>query len=146
MQSTLSANTNWIKCAPSSHIDLAALIEEKAKSRILNRQYRADEVSYVAKVNFCPIKGRLQVSEQELNTLRRLCQAWNIEIRPMLIQSHRPIIGPAIVAVKKIIFPILRVLMKDFVTQQRDFNAAAIGMLGTLLSERVNIEPDSKSK
>lgn len=135
---TISANTilPWVIFDGATGHKLTDFIEQQVKSKICARNYKTDEVEYIAKANFCPIKGHLQVSEQELCTLRRLCQAWNVEIRPIQISSHRAIIGPLIVAAKKVILPILRVLLKDLVTQQRDFNAAAISMLGTLLSER----------
>lgn len=104
--------------------------------RLDAKQFRADEIEYVRGANFAPVRGELRVSEAELNILRRLCQAWEIELRPGKITSHRPVIGPLIVGFKKLLFPLVQVFLKDLVRQQRDFNSSSIALMGALLSER----------
>ena len=81
-----------------------------------------------------PVKGVLQVSNDQLEKLRRLCQVWDVDIRPGEITSHRPIIGRVIVAGKKLLFPVIRALLKNYLSQQREFNAAAISLLADLCS------------
>ncbi|MCB0353122.1 MAG: hypothetical protein KDD64_06335, partial [Bdellovibrionales bacterium] len=85
------------------------------------------------------------VSDEVLEKLRRLCQLWNVRLLPQeKITSHRPLIGPVIVAVKKAIFPIVRYILKDVLHQQRSFNAAAIQLLAEIASDS-NTQPHSKS-
>ena len=111
---------------------LDVLVEE----RMRGRAYTPDEAAYVAKVDLSAVKDPLSVSDRRLEKLRRLCQAWDIEIRPVNITSHRRIVGPLIVAAKKMIFPVLRLFLKDFIRRQKEFNAAAIALLAELSNER----------
>lgn len=111
-------------------------LEQRVAARLVAKEFRADEIEYIKNADFFPIRGTLCVSEAELNTLRRLCQAWEIELRPGKITSHRPLIGPLIVAAKKLVFPLIQVFLKDLVKQQKDFNSSSIALMGSLLSER----------
>lgn len=136
MSATLHSAKNWIRAFGNYDTELSSKVESRIAARLAAKEFRADEVEYVRTADFCPVRGTLSVSEKELNTLRRLCQAWEIELRPGKITSHRPLIGPIIVAVKKLVFPLVQVFMKDLVKQQKDFNSSAIALMGSLLSER----------
>ena len=84
-----------------------------------------------------PLCGVAMTEEQRLDKLRRLCQLWDVDVRVNNISSHRKVIGPFIVIVKKILFPFLKVLLKDFIEQQREFNATTILLLSEI-SDRLN--------
>lgn len=132
----MSQAQNWITLcgepAPLISVDL----ESRVQARLQSKEFRQDELDYVGTATCLPIAGDLVVTESELNVLRRLCQSWDIELRPLTITSHRPIIGPVIVAVKKVLFPLVQVFLKDLIRQQRDFNSSAIALMGALVSER----------
>ncbi|MBN8548196.1 MAG: hypothetical protein J0M12_02650 [Deltaproteobacteria bacterium] len=134
--SSTSQTHTWVQAFGKADGALCAALDQRIKARLAAKEFRADEVEYVKQANFSPIQGDLKVSESELNTLRRLCQAWEIELRPGKITSHRPLVGPLIVAAKKLVFPIIQVFLKDLVKQQKDFNSSAISLMGALLSER----------
>ncbi len=131
-----STSESWISVCGEAAPLLAADTHARIQDRLAKRQFRQDEIDYVKSASCAPIQGELRVSESELNILRRLCQAWDIELRPAKITSHRPLIGPVIVGVKRLLFPLVQVFLKDLVRQQRDFNSSAIALMGTLLSER----------
>ena len=82
--------------------------------------------------------GSLKLSKKRLEKLRRLCQLWEVNLKPAEITSHRKVIGPLIVAVKKLVYPILKVLLKETIKQQRDFNAAAVALIADLANESEN--------
>ena len=76
--------------------------------------------------------------DPSLDKLRRLCQLWDVDLRCSGITSHRPVLGPFIVAMKKLFYPFLRVFLKDALQQQRDFNAAAVSLLADLASKQLS--------
>ena len=133
--SVISAKT-WLRPFGLADAELCSRLEARVADRLAAKEFRIDEVEYVRNADFCPVRGTLTVSEPELNTLRRLCQAWEIELRPGKITSHRPVIGPIIVGAKKLVFPLIQVFLKDLVKQQKDFNSSAIALMGSLISER----------
>ena len=134
--SSAAKSSPWVHLFGKPDTALCDKLESKVVSRLQSKEFRPDEVEYVRTADFCPVQGTLKVSEPELNTLRRLCQAWEIELRPGKITSHRPFIGPVIVAAKKLVFPLIQVFLKDLVKQQKDFNSSAISLMGSLISER----------
>ncbi|MBX7144439.1 MAG: hypothetical protein K1X79_08325 [Oligoflexia bacterium] len=132
----MESTAAWICVCGDDDRAYARELDARLQQRLEQAQFRADEVQFIGNANFSPVQGELLVSERELNIMRRLCQAWQVELRPMNITSHRKFIGPLIVGAKKLIYPLLQVLLKDVLKQQRDFNASAISMLGQLLQER----------
>jgi hypothetical protein len=131
-----NAAVSWLDVMSEPAPLLQSTLEKRVAARLESKQFRADEIEYVRGANFSPIQGTLNVSEPELNILRRMCQAWEVELRAGKISSHRPIIGPVIVRIKRMLFPLVHVFLKDFVKQQKDFNSSALALMGTLLSER----------
>jgi hypothetical protein len=78
--------------------------------------------------------GDLSLSAERLELLRRLCQMYDVEIRPQSISSHRPVIGSCIVLVKKALFRIVAALLGPTLRQQREFNATVVTLLCKLSS------------
>jgi hypothetical protein len=129
-------NKSWIIVAGQEDQGLAEEIASSIKARIQSGMFDSRNVAHIASLDFSLVSGTLEANEKEMAVIRRLCQSWDVDLRPFKISSHRPFIGPLIVFVKQIAFRVLRVFFKEFVTQQRDFNAATVALLGTLLSER----------
>lgn len=117
--------------APSSS-DLAEDLSSAVDARISNGEFSSQDISNIQDRDLSVIKGTLTLSDEKLEKLRRLCQVWDIDIRPASITSHRKIIGPVIVGIKRALFPIVRFFLKDLIREQRDFNAAAITLLADL--------------
>ena len=117
-----------------------ANLEQRVATQVQNRiaagQFAARDVEYVSKLSRPIFSGSTQLDDDSLEKLRTLCKLWDVDIRPAAITSHRKFVGPIIVKCKQIFFPLLRVLLKDFIAQQREFNATAITLLAKLSGQR----------
>jgi hypothetical protein len=127
---------SWIEVpsdAPASGEQLASLMSERVQRHLTEGHYKQGDIDFVREVSFLPVKGRLEVSDQLLERLRRLCQLWEVDLlAPRQLSSHRKFIGPLIVAAKRLCFPILKIFLKDTLRRQRDFNAQVIVTLAEL--------------
>ena len=123
--------TSWLKVCGSSKSPLEKTLSDNVAQRIASGNYKARDVDYIAKFPISLTTGALTINDLQLEKLRRLCQLADVQLTPSRITSHRAFIGPVIVAVKKILFSILAVLLKETLRKQRDFNAAVIAYLTT---------------
>lgn len=137
----------WIQVPGTTGNEVAVNLQRAVEARISNREYSQDNVDYIKRINRSLVhtisggdersgEARLSISDDRMQRLRRLCQLWEIELKVGEFKSHRRFIGSFIVAGKRLLVPIIRMILKDTLRQQRDFNAAAILLL-TDLSEEV---------
>ena len=91
------------------------LLSARRAERIAAGGYSADDAAYIAKMQLALCPEGLETSDARLEKLRRLCQLWDVDLRIRGIASHRRFIGPVIVAAKKLIYPMLRVLLSVIV-------------------------------
>jgi hypothetical protein len=89
----------------------------------------------IRKLVLSTASGEFVTSPDRLARLRRLCQIYGVRIRPETITSHRKIIGPVIVAVKKVLFRVVEGLLGKTIKHQRDFNAEVVALLTDLCNE-----------
>jgi hypothetical protein len=114
--------------------DLAAAVSQM-------QEMPAGEDVRVANVTTAIAAGDFSVTPERLELLRGLCHLYSAGIRSEKITSHRPIVGPVIVFVKKAIFRVVSGLLGPSFRYQRDFNAGVIRLLGDLCNEdRANPE------
>lgn len=104
-------------------------------SRIEGGDFSKEDVHFVSKLALPAASGSLESSNEMLERLRRAAQVWDVELKQKSFSSHRPVVGPIIVGVKKALFPIIRFFMADSLRQQRDFNAAVLRCLVELTRE-----------
>jgi hypothetical protein len=116
--------------------ELLPRLRAKIQERIAAGDFTEDELHYVSKVNLELVNTALEVDEKTLEKLRQACQLWDIQFRPLNITSHRPVIGPIIVGLKKLCFPIVRLFMKDVIERQRLFNASVISLLARIANQK----------
>jgi hypothetical protein len=132
--SSSNAST-WISVCGESDAALAA----RTSARVAELQSRGvctiAEQEHVRGLTLGPSQHGFSTSTYRLELLRRLCQIYSIEIKEREISSHRPVIGPVIVAVKKVLFKIVKVLLGPTFKHQRDFNAVAVSLLIDLCNE-----------
>ena len=114
---------------------LSSLIEQRCAERIQSNEVYERDVANIRERKLDLIPKNFDVDPIKLEKLRRLCQLWEVDIRVGEITSHRKFIGPIIVQVKKILFPIIRFILKDLIREQRDFNAASIQLFAELCNE-----------
>jgi hypothetical protein len=113
-------------------------LQEEVKSlvaqRIASTKYRREDVEYVKSLDLFPVKDASNLDNEMLERLRRISEVWEVKLGYDPITSHRPIIGPLIVALKRMIFPLVSLALKKPLEQQRRFNAEVVSMLARLAS------------
>lgn len=125
-----SSGSGWITVCGQSSPELENRLTAKVQQRLADGEYTEQDMRVVADLGKPKAELHLKMSDAKLERIRRLCQLWDIELRPPhQITSHRKIVGPLIVAAKKLVYPLLRVLLKDLIRQQRDFNGSVIAYL-----------------
>ena len=123
--------SGWISVCGKEDFEIEKSCEENLLKRKAEKSVLSQTIKDVIEMRL-PLSGVAMTEEQRLDKLRRLCQLWDVDVRVNNISSHRKVIGPFIVLVKKILFPFLKVLLKDFIEQQREFNATTILLLSEI--------------
>lgn len=134
---------SWLTVCGEDDPARAQALEERVRNRVAAGNFKTEDLRYIEKLSLPVVSGSLAVSEKTLERLRRLCQLWEVDIKATKIESHRKFVGPCIVAGKRILFTLLRTLLKEQLRQQRDFNAATVVMLAQLAQD---IERDSSQR
>ena len=104
-------------------------LEQSIASRLAEVEWTTDQQKYMQALTFDLRITSTDVSNQFLDKLRTACQLWDVDLRIQNISSHRKVIGPVIVAAKKAIAPMIKFFLKDFIRQQKDFNAAILALI-----------------
>lgn len=134
MQSEKPLTEFDVRTCGQSDSELARLLLSRALQRRTDKGYTEKDVEYIRNYKQELIDKDLEIGEKDLERLRSLCKLWDVELKYSEITSHRPLIGPLIVAAKRMLFPVLKVLLKDSFKQQREFNAQTISMLTEMLN------------
>lgn len=128
---------SWITAPSIDCLALEAELEGDVAGRVQAGKYSRDDAQYVSKISLSLCRdGGLSLSDARLEKLRHLCQLWDVDIHMKEISSHRPFVGRLIVGVKRALYPIIKVFLRDFIRQQRAFNAEAIALLAELSNEK----------
>lgn len=120
-------------------MDCEALAEDlsrRKERRIAGGEFTQQDVLNIRNRPLDFLSKNLEMSPERLEMLRKLCQLWDVDIRPAMISSHRKVLGPIVVRVKKLLFPLVRFFLKDLIREQRAFNAAVITILSDICNER----------
>jgi hypothetical protein len=106
--------------------------EEAVRTRLAGRYARGvidrDEVARVAAMRLHTFEGDEGASE----IFRRCCVTWDVD-RELPITSHRAVVGPLLVTVKRFARRLLRFLTEAQLSRQRDFNWNLLLVLRELL-------------
>lgn len=109
--------------------ELAAEVEKLAAAKMGQGELSPEEARRIERLELLMGSDDLQISDSTLEKLRQLCQLWDVDLRPAEVKSHRPVIGPVIVAAKRLIYPVLRAFLRNSIKQQQEFNATVISLL-----------------
>ena len=116
------------------------MLSQRVASKIAAGTMPAHEREYLRRLNLLPTKledGSMRsIDPAHLERLKNLCQLWDVQVRETTVSSHRKFIGPVIVFVKKIVIRLVRLVLKDSMRQQRDFNAGVIALLSEVCSKK----------
>jgi hypothetical protein len=126
----------WIQYLGQPAPQLEQQVAEQVGARIAAKKYSLNDCKVIAQLNLNPVRHSLALSKERLERLRQLCQLFDVQLKPSAqISSHRPIIGPMIVAAKRALYPLLSVFLRDTLRQQRAFNAMTVTLLIEALNE-----------
>lgn len=125
----------WVTIPQGDSESLANTVEATIQGRIKAGAFSENDVRNIKNRALELIPKDLDLPPLQLEKLRRLCQLWEVDIRASEITSHRKFIGPIIVSFKKLLFPLIRFVLKDFIREQRDFNAQVISFVAELANE-----------
>lgn len=109
-------------------------IKERVSAQIKKGKYTKEDVEYVKNLDLFPLKDASNLDNEMLERLRRISEVWEVKLGYDEITSHRPVVGKLIVAVKKLIFPLVSLVLKKPLEQQRRFNAEVVSLLAKLAS------------
>lgn len=127
MSDTPTKREGWLEVLGATAPELEGRVASRVEAHLAAGRYTAENIRYVSSLERPATPGALAVSAEALERLRRLCQVWEVDFKPArTITSHRPVIGPLIVAAKRLAFPVMRFFMRETLRQQREFNVAVI--------------------
>lgn len=112
--------------------ELDGKLASRLAARIASGDLSPATIRNVEQASFRAVPAGFELEEDAVERLRRLCQLWDVRIRPHDISSHRKLFGPLIVMAKKVLFKVLQLLLKDTLHQQRSFNAEVIRALAEM--------------
>lgn len=130
-----STKESWLSVAGAEVPELAASLAVSVRGWAESGAMPVGEPARVASVSTGIAKGSFSTSRERLELLRELCHIYSAGIQSEKITSHRPVIGPVIVAAKKMLFRVIASLLGPTFRFQRDFNARVIRLLGDLCNE-----------
>lgn len=120
---------NWFEIDAPSPERIARRVRERLDERIERGLVDQAEITSVTDRRL----PSLAVGEGAMfEAFRRLCVGWEVD-RAAPIRSHRPWIGPVIVAVKRIVSRMLRFHTEVPLARQREFNRNLLVVLGEVL-------------
>ena len=130
----------WLSAPAGSSEDLAQrALSQSAKRRSEGAWTEASE-AHVAKLPLLFSPARFSTSKTRLETLRSLCQVYDVRFKKEVAPSHRKFVGPIITGIKKAVMPFISVVFGPLFYQQASFNSAVVRLLGDLANEKHNLE------
>ncbi len=106
--------------------------------------YTDEEIQRITelKQNLSPKKNE-RYSELNLH-LRKLHVNWDVAASSAIIRSHRKIVGPVLVTMKRAGFKLLRFFGSAFFTRQTEYNAANVRFNAVVLEELARLSEENK--
>lgn len=126
---------SWVSVGDAADLALVEELSATVDQWIQSGKMPPDDVARVGELSTLIASGSLSSSPKRLELLRGLCHLYSAEIRAEKISSHRPVVGPIIVFIKKLLFRMVSTLLGPTFQRQREFNASVIQLLGDLCNE-----------
>lgn len=123
-------------------------IMKEIHRRVLEKKqagvYTDEEIQRITdlKKDLSPKKNE-RYSEMNLH-LRKLHHYWDVAASGSAITSHRKVLGPLLVLIKKIGFKAIRFFGSAFLTRQTDYNAACVRFNAVVLEELTRLSEENK--
>lgn len=126
---------SWLKICGQSDPQLEQALAQEALSACRKHNFELHSLDHIKRLDRgITLSGPNgpALEEDLVERLRMLSRDWEVDISGFQITSHRKIIGPLIVAVKRIVLAMLKGLLKNSFDKQRNFNAQVVEMLAEL--------------
>lgn len=125
----------WIFVAGKEDLNLEGELQAAAEASFKSNNFNASSLAYLTKLDRgIRLSGNYdQRNEILIEKLRTLCKYWDVDPTVGVIESHRKYLGPIIVKAKKVLFAVIRTLMKPSYQKQNNFNAQVVEILAELL-------------
>ncbi len=107
-------------------------LASRLAARVASGDLSPATIRNVERASFRAVPDGLELEDDAVERLRRLCQLWDVRILSRGVTSHRRFLGPIIVMAKTLLFKVLQFLLKDTLHQQRSFNAEVIRALAEM--------------
>lgn len=133
--SPINSDDAWLSLLGKPAKQMADGMDARVAAKISGGVYKQVDVDFIRKIGLRMGQEGMSMPAEKLDKIRRLCQLWETDIKVSEIRSHRKLIGPVIVAAKKALLPILKVLLGETLRRQREFNAEVIQLLAEISSE-----------
>lgn len=134
----------WLVVGGEDRPEIEVAVQAAVAAQIAKGAYPEGTIAHMLERKLALVNRTLQISDQHLVAIRRVSACWDIQLTPPQISSHRRIIGPIIVGVKRLLFPLLSILLKDLLRKQREFNAAVLEALVEIAAETTPEKQNSK--
>jgi hypothetical protein len=128
-------DTSWVSVSGSPDAELARTLFEKIEALRASGKFSEADQAHIAKLSFSVTRDGFSATPERVELLRRLCQIYSADIRPQAPTSHRKIIGPFIVLVKKMLQPLINAVFGPALRNQREFNANVVSLLTDLCND-----------
>jgi hypothetical protein len=108
--------------------NLNAELEKELEARLKRAgDYDRREISAIEQLDRRLFPKDFKLSTEQTNSFRALCKLSQVELKPArAITSHRKVIGPLIVLLKRLSWPIFKVHLKDTVDGLQEFCAWSV--------------------
>jgi hypothetical protein len=129
---TSKAAPPWLSVSGTASAALEQRISERLAAVAGSDSQRARDLARVRALAVWGERAGGVTSAHRLDLLRRLCQLYAVEIEARPLSSHRRLIGPVIVAAKRVLFSVLTPLLGPSFKHQAEFNAVTVMLLHEL--------------
>jgi hypothetical protein len=137
MNSSLSpqGGAAWLTVTGEPDPSLARSLADQVNQLRSSGKFSEGEQAAIQRLSFSVTREGFKTTPERMEMLRRLCQLYSADVRPLPPTSHRRIVGPVIVLAKRILQPVVQGLLGQFLKNQSDFNATTISLLTDLCNE-----------
>lgn len=120
---------SWLRAGDAA---ASESLERRARER-LERRIAAGAVdpAEIERVAASPVR-RFEADPLVSEAFRRACVAWRIDA-PVPLRSHRPVVGPVLVAAKRLVARLLRFHVEVPLARQAEFNRNLLVVLHDLV-------------
>jgi hypothetical protein len=121
--------SGWLTFNGKKDAELEERVFTRLSQSISEGSIRTRDLDYLRRYELALLNNTVNLSDTQLELLRKLTASWDLKGPPLNITSHRPIVGRFIVLAKRLLFPLVRAALKDELNQQRAFNGAVVEFL-----------------